>query len=59
MDEGDAARFRAVDIAPILAVLEQQLVELDRLEAWVAAAHLDAAIQHLRLDCYGTLAKPH
>jgi hypothetical protein len=35
---------------PILAALEQQLCRLDQLGAHIAAAHLDAAIQQLRLD---------
>lgn len=34
----------------ILAALEQQLAALDRRGAHIAAAHLDAAIQQLRLD---------
>ncbi|WP_298466326.1 hypothetical protein [uncultured Erythrobacter sp.] len=50
MDEGNARRFGATEIAPILAILEEQLGELDRLGAGIAAAHLDAAIQQLRLD---------
>ncbi|MEM8725360.1 MAG: hypothetical protein AAGE86_07550 [Pseudomonadota bacterium] len=50
MDEGNAHRFGATQIAPILAVLEGQLAQLDRLGAGIAAAHLDAAIQQLRID---------
>lgn len=34
----------------ILAALEVQLAALDRIGALIAAAHLDAAIQHLRQD---------
>jgi len=34
----------------ILAELERQLVELDRVEARIAAAYVDAAIEQLRLD---------
>jgi hypothetical protein len=34
----------------ILIALEQQLSALDQLGAHIAAAHLDAAIQQLRLD---------
>jgi len=34
----------------VLAALEQQLAALDRLGLHIAAAHLDAAIQQLRLD---------
>ncbi|MEM6476001.1 MAG: hypothetical protein AAF687_07530 [Pseudomonadota bacterium] len=38
------------EITPVLSVLEAQLVELDRLEASIAAAHLDACIQQLRFE---------
>jgi hypothetical protein len=38
------------DAHHILAALEQQLAALDRLGSHIAAAHLDAAIQQLRLD---------
>jgi hypothetical protein len=34
----------------IIGTLEQQLAELDGLALQIAAAHLDAAIQQLRLD---------
>lgn len=34
----------------ILAVLQEQLARLDQLGARIAAAHLDAAIQQLRLE---------
>jgi len=34
----------------IIAKLEKQLVALDRMGAHIGAAHLDAAIQHLRLE---------
>ncbi|WP_172449789.1 hypothetical protein [Porphyrobacter sp. HT-58-2] len=34
----------------VLMLLEQQLLALDKLGAHIAAAHLDAAIQQLRLD---------
>jgi hypothetical protein len=34
----------------ILAALEEQLAALDRIGARIAAAHLDAAIQQLRID---------
>jgi len=50
LDEGNDTAFSAAEVAPILAVLEQQLVELDRLDVGIAAAHLDAAIQQLRFD---------
>lgn len=36
--------------AQIIDVLEEQLEEIDKLGAHVAAAHLDAAIVHLRYD---------
>jgi hypothetical protein len=36
-------------VASILAALEEQLGALDRIGAHTAAAHLDAAIQQLRL----------
>ena len=38
------------DYAPILTTLERQLSELDRMGSMIAAAHLDAAIQQVRLD---------
>jgi len=34
----------------IIAKLEKQLAALDRMGAHIGAAHLDAAIQHLRLE---------
>lgn len=34
----------------ILSALEEQLAALDRIGAHIAAAHLDAAIQQLRID---------
>lgn len=40
----------AIGIAPVLTVLETQLIELDRMGAAIAAAKLDAAIQQLRSD---------
>ncbi|MEM7664572.1 MAG: hypothetical protein AAF250_01830 [Pseudomonadota bacterium] len=45
----DVADHGATEIASILAVLEQQLTALDRLKAHIAAAHLDASIQQLRI----------
>jgi hypothetical protein len=36
-------------VGAILAALEKQLAELDRIGAHVAGAHLDAAIQQLRI----------
>jgi hypothetical protein len=36
-------------VGSILAALEEQLTALDRIGAHIAAAHVDAAIQHLRL----------
>ncbi|MDJ0641370.1 MAG: hypothetical protein QNJ15_01000 [Erythrobacter sp.] len=50
MTEGTARGAGDVNVAAILAVLEHQLAQLDRLGAGIAAAHLDAAIQQLRLD---------
>ncbi len=38
-----------VAVVPIIAALEKQLARLDDLGAHIAAAHLDAAIQHLRM----------
>ncbi len=37
-------------VAAVLSSLERELVNLDRFGAHIAAAHLDAAIQQLRLD---------
>ncbi len=37
-------------IGSIITVLELQLKQLDALGAHIAAAHLDAAIQHLRIS---------
>lgn len=34
----------------IISVLEDQLVELDRMRIYIGAAHVDAAIQHLRTE---------
>ncbi|MEQ5786721.1 hypothetical protein J3454_02310 [Erythrobacter sp. NFXS35] len=34
----------------IIAVLEDQLTELDRMSLHIGAAHVDAAIQHLRTE---------
>ncbi|WP_301749563.1 hypothetical protein [uncultured Erythrobacter sp.] len=39
-----------IDVSSAIATLELQLSVLDRLGAHIAAAHLDAAIQQLRLD---------
>lgn len=36
-------------VGSILAALEEQLAALDRIGAYIAAAHLDAAIQQLRV----------
>jgi hypothetical protein len=40
----------APDAPRVLAALELELANLDMLGARIAAAHLDAAIQQLRLD---------
>jgi hypothetical protein len=42
-------------VANILAALEEQLGALERIGAHIAAAHLDAAIQQLRLKNASTL----
>jgi len=34
----------------VIAALEDQLAELDRMNLHIGAAHLDAAIQQLRLE---------
>ena len=34
----------------VIAALEDQLAELDRMNLHIGAAHVDAAIQQLRLD---------
>ncbi|GAB4484461.1 MAG: hypothetical protein OHK0018_16200 [Erythrobacter tepidarius] len=34
----------------VIATLENQLAELDRMNLHIGAAHVDAAIQQLRLD---------
>ena len=34
----------------VIAALEHQLAELDRMNLHIGAAHVDAAIQQLRLD---------
>ncbi|QUL38787.1 hypothetical protein [Erythrobacter sp. JK5] len=50
MAEGNTARPAVERIGLVLATLEQQLLELDRIGSLLAAAHLDAAIQQLRLE---------
>lgn len=40
----------AVSLRSVLASLEEQLAALDKLGARVAAAHVSAAVEHLRLD---------
>ncbi|WDA40592.1 hypothetical protein [Erythrobacter sp. BLCC-B19] len=37
-------------VQTIIAALEIQLAALDAMKSFVAAAHVDAAIQHLRLE---------
>jgi hypothetical protein len=37
-------------LARVIAALEEQLAVLDRMNLAIAAAHVDAAIQQLRLD---------
>lgn len=41
----------SAEVAPIILTLEAQLAHLDRLGAFIAAAHVDAAINKLRQDC--------
>ncbi len=43
--------------APIIMILEAQLDELDKMGAHIAAAHLDAAIVHLRRDVLGDISR--
>jgi hypothetical protein len=45
-----ASQTDGCDYAPVLSALEEQLTAVDRLGSGIAAAHLDAAIQQLRLD---------
>ncbi|MBU2588742.1 MAG: hypothetical protein KJ872_11585 [Alphaproteobacteria bacterium] len=52
-----AALSEQPDLPHIITILENQLAALDRMGAHIGAAHLDAAIQHLRLaqtrnQCY-------
>jgi hypothetical protein len=42
----------------IIATLEQQLAELDRMRLHIGAAHLDASIQQLRLELAGATSAP-
>lgn len=44
------AKLGRVEGKEILRVLESQLVSLDNAQAYIAAAHLDAAIQQLRIE---------
>jgi hypothetical protein len=50
LDTVNAAEPGKPGLPEIIAALEQQLVALDRIGARIAAAHLDAAIQQLRLE---------
>jgi hypothetical protein len=45
-----AALSEQPDLHHIIAKLEKQLAALDRMGTHIGAAHLDAAIQHLRLE---------
>lgn len=50
MPDDIPASPREAALGEVLAALEVQLARLDALEARVPAAHLDAAVEHLRLD---------
>ena len=50
MEKLTAAEPRDTGPHMILAALELQLAALDKIGAHIAAAHVDAAIQQLRLD---------
>lgn len=50
LSDSEATQVGNCGVTPVLSVLEQQLVRLDQMGASLAAAHLDAAIQQLRLD---------
>lgn len=50
LENPDATPPCDTGVNAILAVLEEQLSALDAIGAHIAAAHLDAAIQQLRLD---------
>jgi hypothetical protein len=50
LDHASSPAPETSGLATIIATLEQQLTALDRIGAHIAAAHLDAAIQQLRLD---------
>ena len=48
--ESNASQPAFHDYALVLFALEKQLVALDRLGLAIAAAHLDASIQQIRMD---------
>jgi hypothetical protein len=50
LDYQNGATPHGHGVPAILAALEEQLAALDQSGAWIAAAHLDCAIQQLRLD---------
>lgn len=50
LENQTSAEPRDTGLHIILAALEQQLAALDQIGAHIAAAHVDAAIQQLRLD---------
>jgi hypothetical protein len=56
LDKVNAAEPGKPGMPEIIAALEQQLAALDRIGAHIAAAHLDAAIQQLRLEQARTAA---
>lgn len=50
MPDDVQASDREASLKAVLAALEQQLAALDALGARVAAAHVSAAVEHLRID---------
>ena len=50
MTTDKAALSEQPDLHHIIATLDKQLAALDRMGAHIGAAHLDAAIQHLRFE---------
>jgi hypothetical protein len=53
-----AASCEDASLNTVLAALEQQLAVLDALGARVAAAHVSAAVEHLRLDALQQAIEP-
>ena len=59
LSEGNFAALPAGEVVSVLAVLERQLAKLDQMGAGISAAHLDAAIEHLRIDLARSAANEH